>query len=412
MKECAVVGHLDHDRLVKPAAHVVLAAGFAATNALEQELQQFVQRYRGASLQPVELAPRMLFNPNLTQAWFGGVMEVINQITMLSIILTGAALIREREHGTVEHLLVMPLSAFEIMLAKVWSMGLVVLLAAALSLKLVVQGWLAVPIGGSIGLAAKRRVLAGRVLGVGRQQATLDVARSLGAIDEGTTDLLQAAGRSDVVVFCTPVDAIAGQVLAAAPLCRPGTLLTDAGSTKAAIVYGVETRIPDGVAFVGSHPLAGSEKRGPEHARADLFDGRPWILISGDADPDLLDRADRFVGALGATPVVVQDNGELHDRIVAAVSHLPQLVATTLLARVGESAGEAGLAWAGAGLRDTTRLAESGPAIWRSIVGTNREAIRPLLKAMAADLDALADRLDDPEAIDRLFARAHRWLRE
>ncbi|MCY1222823.1 Inner membrane transport permease YhhJ [compost metagenome] len=117
-----------------------------------EELQQFVQRYRGASLQPVELAPRMLFNPNLTQAWFGGVMEVINQITMLSIILTGAALIREREHGTVEHLLVMPLSAFEIMLAKVWSMGLVVLLAAALSLKLVVQGWLAVPIGGSIGL--------------------------------------------------------------------------------------------------------------------------------------------------------------------------------------------------------------------------------------------------------------------
>ncbi len=116
------------------------------------EVQQFVQRYRGDTPLPAELAPRMLFNPNLTQAWFGGVMEVINQITMLSIILTGAALIREREHGTVEHLLVMPLTAFEIMLAKVWSMGLVVLVAASLSLKLVVQGWLAVPIGGSIGL--------------------------------------------------------------------------------------------------------------------------------------------------------------------------------------------------------------------------------------------------------------------
>jgi ABC-2 type transport system permease protein len=121
-------------------------------NIVSSEVQQFVQRYRGDGPLPVELAPRMLFNPNLTQAWFGGVMEVINQITMLSIILTGAALIREREHGTVEHLLVMPLSAFEIMLAKVWSMGLVVLVAAALSLKLVVQGWLAVPIGGSIGL--------------------------------------------------------------------------------------------------------------------------------------------------------------------------------------------------------------------------------------------------------------------
>ncbi|BAN49154.1 ABC transporter permease [Metapseudomonas resinovorans] len=121
-------------------------------NIVADEVQQFVQRYRGAGPQAAELAPRMLFNPNLTQAWFGGVMEVINQITMLSIILTGAALIREREHGTVEHLLVMPLTAFEIMLAKVWSMGLVVLVAAALSLKLVVQGWLAVPIGGSIGL--------------------------------------------------------------------------------------------------------------------------------------------------------------------------------------------------------------------------------------------------------------------
>lgn len=79
---------------------------------------------------PAQIEVRMEFNPNLTQAWFGGVMEVINQITMLSIILTGAALIREREHGTVEHLLVMPLSAFEIMMAKVWSMGLVVLVAA------------------------------------------------------------------------------------------------------------------------------------------------------------------------------------------------------------------------------------------------------------------------------------------
>ncbi|MBT8768974.1 ABC transporter permease [Metapseudomonas boanensis] len=116
------------------------------------EVQQFVQRYRGDSPMLTGLAPRVLFNPNLTQAWFGSVMEVINQITMLSIILTGAALIREREHGTVEHLLVMPLSAFEIMLAKVWSMGLVVLVAAALSLELVVQGWLAVPISGSVAL--------------------------------------------------------------------------------------------------------------------------------------------------------------------------------------------------------------------------------------------------------------------
>ncbi|MCP1621881.1 ABC transporter permease [Pseudomonas nitroreducens] len=116
------------------------------------EVSEFVSRYRAEAAMPAELAVRMEFNPNLTQAWFGAVMEVINQITMLSIILTGAALIREREHGTVEHLLVMPLTAFEIMMAKVWSMGTVVLLAAAISLQLVVRGWLDVPISGSVGL--------------------------------------------------------------------------------------------------------------------------------------------------------------------------------------------------------------------------------------------------------------------
>ena len=116
------------------------------------EVAEFVRRYRDDLQQPADLVLRVQFNPNLTRAWFGSVMEVINQITMLSIILTGAALIREREHGTVEHLLVMPVTPLEIMLAKVWSMGLVVLTAAALSLLLVVQGWLQVPIEGSIAL--------------------------------------------------------------------------------------------------------------------------------------------------------------------------------------------------------------------------------------------------------------------
>ncbi|MEG7359307.1 ABC transporter permease [Pseudomonas citronellolis] len=121
-------------------------------NIIATEVREFVSRYRSEPGMPAELAVRMEFNPNLTQAWFGAVMEVINQITMLSIILTGAALIREREHGTVEHLLVMPLTAFEIMLAKVWSMAAPLLAAAALSLQLVVRGWLDVPISGSVGL--------------------------------------------------------------------------------------------------------------------------------------------------------------------------------------------------------------------------------------------------------------------
>ncbi len=117
-----------------------------------EEVEEFVQHYRGTPAAPVSLALRTRFNPNLTQAWFGALSELINLVTMLSIILTGAALIREREHGTIEHLLVMPVTPGEIMFSKVWSMGLVVLLATTLSLRFVVQELLEVPIEGSIPL--------------------------------------------------------------------------------------------------------------------------------------------------------------------------------------------------------------------------------------------------------------------
>jgi len=121
-------------------------------NIINGEVTAFVQGHRTVSALPAELEVRALFNPNLSSVWFGSVMELINSITMLSIILTGAALIREREHGTIEHLLVMPLTPFEIMTAKVWAMGLVVVVVATMSLVFVVQGVLEVPIEGSIGL--------------------------------------------------------------------------------------------------------------------------------------------------------------------------------------------------------------------------------------------------------------------
>lgn len=116
------------------------------------EVREFLQRYRSNPALPIDLALRVRFNPTLERAWFGALMEIVNNITMLSIILTGAALIREREHGTIEHLLVMPVTPTEIMAAKIWSMGLVVLIAAAMSLWLIVSGALHVPIGGSVAL--------------------------------------------------------------------------------------------------------------------------------------------------------------------------------------------------------------------------------------------------------------------
>ena len=121
-------------------------------NIISGEVNSFVARYRDNSVLPVELAVRMRFNPNLEQERFGAVMAIINNITMLAIVLTGSALIREREHGTIEHLLVMPVTPFEIMMAKIWSMGLVVLVVSGLSLILMVQGILQVPIEGSIPL--------------------------------------------------------------------------------------------------------------------------------------------------------------------------------------------------------------------------------------------------------------------
>jgi ABC-2 type transport system permease protein len=140
-----------------------MSQAFTGSSYIQQmalaEVNEYVQRHRAARVAPVDLAMRSRFNPNLERSWFGGLMEIINNITLVSVILTGAALIREREHGTIEHLLVMPVRPSEIMLSKVWSMGLVVLVSAAFSLTAVVQGLLRVPIEGSVPL-----FLAGSVL--------------------------------------------------------------------------------------------------------------------------------------------------------------------------------------------------------------------------------------------------------
>jgi ABC-2 type transport system permease protein len=128
-----------------------LGSGYIQAMAMG-EVGEFMQRERSISVSPIDLAVRMRFNPSLNDSWFMGVMELINNVTMLSIILTGAALIREREHGTIEHLLVLPLKPFEIMLAKVWSMGLVVLIATAVALYTMLIGALQMPITGSTGL--------------------------------------------------------------------------------------------------------------------------------------------------------------------------------------------------------------------------------------------------------------------
>jgi prephenate dehydrogenase len=210
---------------------------------------------------------------------------------------------------------------------------------------------------------------------------------------------------ADIIVLATPVDAII-EVLRDQSQHFGDALVLDAGSTKRAIVAAARAA---GVAnFVGGHPMAGAARSGPSAARADLFDGRPWFLIA-TVDRGPLARARNFVEALGATAIVLDDDGGEHDRIMAAVSHLPQVVASVLMTVVGNAAGEHGLAWAGSGLGDTTRLAASDASVWESILSTNAVELRPLLLQLADKLLQTADELDDAAALRELFATANRY---
>lgn len=242
-------------------------------------------------------------------------------------------------------------------------------------------------IGTSVALAARRR------------WPSLDIR----TIDRG--EPLDRIGDALVVMLAAPVDAIL-QILPALPKAiSPHALVIDTGSTKRAIM--IAAAMAGLRQFVGGHPMAGGTTFGPDAARADLFDGRTWFLANPDA-PDAVRRAVKFVEALGARPVVLADYGEEHDRLMAAVSHLPQVTASTLMAIVTRVVGEGNLQWAGSGLRDTTRLAASHPEMWQGILATNREELRPLLKYLASELSSFADRLDDADAVKALFDEAAR----
>jgi len=232
-----------------------------------------------------------------------------------------------------------------------------------------------------------------------------DPSAAVISLDRG--DSLEALANATVVVLAAPVDAILAMLPSLPRLAPAARLLTDTGSTKRQIVDAA--RAAGLTRFVAGHPMAGGTSTGPAQARDTLFDGRSWFLLSAGAPPEAVALATRFVSDLGAVPVLLDDNGEEHDRLVAAISHLPQVVASALLATVGETVGADGMRRAGAGLRDTTRLAASQASVWAPILATNAAAVAPLLRALARELDAAADSLADAHAIERLFDRAHRF---
>jgi prephenate dehydrogenase len=258
-------------------------------------------------------------------------------------------------------------------------------------------------IGGSIALAIKRRWPASLVVAVDRKPV-IEAAMRVHAADVGG-DSLVMAGDVDLVILAAPVRENIRLLPELPEHLQPTTLVTDVSSTKRQIVAAADA-VPS-LSFVGGHPMSGAATAGFSGARADLFDGRPWILTPRAHHPDSLQRLETFIAGLGGVTRIMTP--ALHDRLVGAVSHLPQLTASALMHVVGRLAGDAGLELAGAGLRDTTRLAGSPSEIWRDIAATNEDVLREALDDLIFTLSQLRDSLTDGGKIDEIFTSAIRW---
>jgi prephenate dehydrogenase len=291
-------------------------------------------------------------------------------------------------------------------------------------------------IGGSLALAIRERWPQTTIVGVDRPDVVAE-ALARGVISAGATRAGALAERLlDLIVLAAPVlqniaclHEIAGATAAsAAPPsgaavsiagleapagtqpARSPLLITDVGSTKLSIVTAArdEAIARPGLTFIGGHPIAGAAHGGLAHARVDLFRDRPWLFTphddASDAESEALGLLFAFVRALGAQPALLQ--ADEHDRVMAYVSHLPQLAASSLMRVAGEGAGDAGLALSGAGLADTTRLASSPSSMWTEILRSNAGHVRLALDAFIADLQAVRDQLTSPAAAAWLDAGA------
>ena len=262
-------------------------------------------------------------------------------------------------------------------------------------------------IGGSIALAARQLWPKALVIGVDNKDV-LETAMRLHAIDVAADDLIVLA-EADLVIFAAPVRTNIALLAELDDHVRQPAVITDTGSTKRGMMDAAGG-LPPRFTFIGGHPLAGAAQGGLEHARPDLFTGRPWLLTvnaATDAAAAALAKLTEFVQALGAVPRVM--GVQAHDRLLAFLSHLPQLTASALMQVVGDAVRQDGLALAGRGLADTTRLAASPPDIWRDIAATNADEIGPALDALIALLQDLRRDLSDGDKLSDVFAEAARW---
>jgi prephenate dehydrogenase len=253
-------------------------------------------------------------------------------------------------------------------------------------------------IGGSIGLALRRAKAARRIIGVGRSAAHLQKAIARGAIDQLVLESAGELPEVDLVIVCTPVDHVAKHITWWAGSAANGALLTDAGSTKARIVADVDAQLqghnPRGARFIGSHPLAGSEKAGVEHAREDLFDGRIVVITpTNHTPPSAVEEVEVLWKSLGAG--VVSMSPSVHDDAVASTSHLPHVIASALAAVTPSDL----LKLAAGGWLDTTRIAAGDVALWQQILLENREPVLAALARYETELASWRRALEQRDAV-------------
>ena len=258
-------------------------------------------------------------------------------------------------------------------------------------------------IGGSIGKALRARRLVAKVVGIGRSQASLDAAKRTGCVTDTSTDIAAASG-ADLVVVAAGVGAIPALLDAVDAVVRPGTLLTDAGSTKASIVAGWERRRRSRRGrFVGGHPIAGSHRRGPAAADGDLFAGRVAVVTPAKATPPAdAEAIGDFWSAVGSTVFMMPPKE--HDRILAATSHAPHVIAAALAA----ATPEATLAFTAGGWRDTTRIAAGDPDLWADILLDNAGGVGDAMKRFAVGVERLLAAIErgDRRRLVELLTRA------
>ena len=259
-------------------------------------------------------------------------------------------------------------------------------------------------IGGSFGMAMRKRRIAREVIGVARVPETIGVARARGAIDRGTTDPVDGVAGADLVVLATPPELVVPMARQVLPYLGAGAIVTDVASVKGGIVREIESALDPAreVAFVGGHPMAGNEGRGVAAASAELFEGSVYLITrTPRTDGAAVDRIATLARSLGARPMITDP--EAHDRTVARVSHLPYLLAAALMGATETETAAAGPSFLGA-----TRVAGSPVSMWAQICRLNRREIVDALRAFRGELDRLEAALADGGDLDVLLEGARR----